>query len=249
MSDKSRAIDVPSPAWQLNTGTETETVKPSGPSKEDKVALAMKLAEEARERAAAKAAEEQKKAERVALAKKLADEARARATAEKVKKAAPAPTKRKKMTAQEALAAAIAAEEDTQPAPAKAKKKATHKKRKKPATPTKASAKSAAHTTSDADPTATLLAALGDVNVVGAGTPVSNATVFAAVWTSHASRARHEGDLQMVALATLLVRSAKAGTILAWRIESNEAAWAVWTDESGHVLGAASPADIYLTGT
>lgn len=248
MSDNPRAIDVPSPAWQLNTGKETETVKDSVPSKEDKVALAMKLVEEAQERAAAKAEEEQKKAERVALAKKLADEARARAASAKAKKAAPAPKKRKKMTAQEALAAAIAAEEDTQPAQA-TKQKAPSKKRKKAPAPTEAQAKPAAQATSDADPSATLLAALGDVNVESAGIPVSNPTVFAAVWSAHASRARHEGDLQMVALATLLVRSAQTGTILAWRIESNETTWAVWTDESGHVLGSASPADIYLAGT
>ena len=99
------------------------------------------------------------------------------------------------------------------------------------------------------DPSAALKAALGDITVESGGTPIANTAVFTAVWSAHGSRARHDGDLHLAALAHTLTRAAAHSTVSAWRVVARDTAWAVWTDESGEVIGAASPADLYLAGT
>jgi hypothetical protein len=87
---------------------------------------------------------------------------------------------------------------------------------------------------------------------VAATTPVSNPEVFRALWRAHSARALHEGDIQLVATASVLqdaVGRVSSGWLAAARMDLDGHAWAVWVDlERSVVLAVARPAEIYLAG-
>jgi hypothetical protein len=82
--------------------------------------------------------------------------------------------------------------------------------------------------------------------------PVSNADVFRALWLAHRARALHEGDLALVATASVLVEAVDRvtpGRLFAARVAAGGETWAAWIDaDRGVLLGLARPAEVYLAG-
>lgn len=82
--------------------------------------------------------------------------------------------------------------------------------------------------------------------------PVSNPEVFRALWRAHGARALHEGDIHLVATASVLldaVGRVPPGWLAAARMRINGSYWAVFVDlERGVLLGVARPAEVYLAG-
>ncbi len=69
------------------------------------------------------------------------------------------------------------------------------------------------------------------------------------LWQAHVLRARHEGDLQMVATAHAVVTSLqeRPDSVLACRIAVAGKEWAVWLDlHQARVIAALQPSDLYL---
>lgn len=87
---------------------------------------------------------------------------------------------------------------------------------------------------------------------------ITSAEVFRALWRAHRARAQHEGDVALVATASVLLEAidrVPAGWIAATRLivggrHTPPETWAVWVDlERRTILAVARPADVYLAGT
>jgi hypothetical protein len=151
----------------------------------------------------------------------------------------------KSMSAADALRAAMEAERNPPraAAPAAAPEPApAPKKPKKPAAPPPAL---------DADAAAGPLGAfqrLVPSAVLGPSIPVTRHEVFKALWRAHRARAQSDADLPLLATAVALLDAIDRTAIVAVRAEIGDESWAVWLDETGRLLGAAQPADVYLAG-
>lgn len=82
---------------------------------------------------------------------------------------------------------------------------------------------------------------------------VDNLVVFRALWRAHLARARQDRNLQLAALANVLLEAVERlepGRLIAARVAIDHVQWAAWIDLRRNVLlGVAQPVDVYLPTT